>query len=330
MNRDVSIDFAKGIAILFVYLGHSIIYHPIELASLYEWCHVLERMIASFNLPMFFLVSGLLFGFSKKSWQNVVKDKVERLLIPYLFTMLIVILSKMLLPSSMAYSDSTSNGLGGAIYNVLVEGGDRWFVYVLMWVFAISLPLRKIVKTNWIWIVVIFPVAITLCHMAPTVFLLDLTMKYIPFFIIGMYLSKYFEYIKTKLADYFYFIVAAFVVLNIVLVTKLSWMPFVWDIILPLVGTACFMGFAVVMEKRVQVKSSNKVFDFITYSGKYSLQFYLFSFAYPVIRVVVVNVLHVVNPFAIVLLVFFGQIIAITLIIEITRRIKFMKLPMGY
>ena len=114
---------------------------------------------------------------------------------------------------------------GGAIYNVLVEGGDRWFVYVLMWVFAISLPLRKIVKTDWIWIVIIFPVAITLYHMAPTVFLLDLTMKYIPFFIIGMYLSNYFEYIKTKLADYFYYIVVTFVVFNIVLVTKLSWMP---------------------------------------------------------------------------------------------------------
>ena len=90
------------------------------------------------------------------------------------------------------------------------------------------------------------------------------------------------------------------------------------------------MGLAVIMEKRVLVKSSNKVFDFITYSGKYSLQFYLFSFAYPVIRVVVVNVLHIYNPFIIILLVFFGQIIAITLIIEITRRIKFLKLPMGY
>lgn len=330
MKRDVSIDFAKGIAILFVYLGHSIIYHPIELASLYEWCHVLERMIASFNLPMFFLVSGLLFGFSKKSWKKVVMDKAKRLLIPYLFTMLIVISSKMFLPSSMAYHDSTSGGLEGALYNVLVEGGDRWFVYVLMWIFAISLLLRKLIKTNWIWIILAIPIAVTLTHLAPSVFLFDLTMKYLPFFIIGMYLSGHWGYIKSKFAACFFYVFSVFVVLNIVFVSKLSWIPFVWDIILPLVGTVCFMGLAVLMENSVLSKSSNKVFDFITYCGKYSLQFYLFSFAYPVIRMVIVNVLHIFNPFAIVLLVFFGQIIAITLIIEITRRINFLKIPMGY
>lgn len=112
-QRDLAIDYAKGIAILFVYLGHSILYHPIDLASMYEWCYVLERMIASFNLPMFFLVSGLLFGFSKKTWSTVLTNKIKRLLIPYLFTMFVVICSKMLLPSSMAYHDSTSSGLGG-------------------------------------------------------------------------------------------------------------------------------------------------------------------------------------------------------------------------
>lgn len=30
-QRDLTIDLAKGIAILFVYFGHSIIYHPIDL-----------------------------------------------------------------------------------------------------------------------------------------------------------------------------------------------------------------------------------------------------------------------------------------------------------
>lgn len=34
-SRDLSIDYAKGIAILFVYLGHSIIYHPNSIGGLH-------------------------------------------------------------------------------------------------------------------------------------------------------------------------------------------------------------------------------------------------------------------------------------------------------
>lgn len=326
-QRDLSVDYAKGIAILFVYLGHSVLYYPIDLASMYSWCHVLERMIASFNLPMFFLISGLLFGFSRKPWREVAVDKFKRLFIPYLFTMFCVIVSKMMLPSSMAYNDNQGAGI---LYNVFVEGGDRWFVYVLMWIFAIALPLRRIVKTSWFWFVVAVPVLLSMSHLLPSVFLLDLTMKYIPFFLLGMYMSQYFQKLKDYLRGYVLYCLVFFVVLNIIFVTRLSRVPVIWDILLPLVGTVFFMGIAVLMEDRCISKSENTFFRFISYSGKYSLQFYLFSFAYPVIRLVVVSILQIHHPFAIVALVFFGQLIAIMVIIEITRRIRFLRIPMGY
>ncbi len=31
MSRDLSLDLGKGLAILFVYLGHSILYYPISI-----------------------------------------------------------------------------------------------------------------------------------------------------------------------------------------------------------------------------------------------------------------------------------------------------------
>lgn len=43
-----------------------------------------------------------------------------------------------------------------------------------------------------------------------------------------------------------------------------------------------------------------------------------------------VSVLHVSNPVIIVLSVFVLQLIAITIIVEITRRIKWLKIPCGY
>ena len=65
--RDPSLDLGKGLAILFVYLGHSILYHPIAMASMYNWCHVLQKFIISFNMPMFFIISGYLFSKTKKN-----------------------------------------------------------------------------------------------------------------------------------------------------------------------------------------------------------------------------------------------------------------------
>jgi len=109
-TRDLSIDYAKGIAILFVYIGHSILYYPPGLFANCEWSHYVGSMVYSCNMPLFFFISGLLFAYSKKSNVEVVKDKVRRLLIPYLFTMAIVLLAKVFMPAGMAYN---TNGGGG-------------------------------------------------------------------------------------------------------------------------------------------------------------------------------------------------------------------------
>lgn len=328
-SRDLSIDYAKGIAILFVYLGHSIIYHPIVLGATYEWCNVLDKMITSFNMPMFFLISGLLFGYSKKDNQTVLKDKGKRLLIPYLFTMLLVVVAKRLTPGEMAYKAS----VGGVevLEDVFVKGGDRWFVYVLMWIFLISLPLRKIAKTYLVFIIIAFALGLTIVDVLPDYFLMDRVVWFISYFLLGMYLSQYYCVVRQFLTKYWLVFLVLFVVLNIVFVVSLYEIGITWYIVLPLIGTALFMSVSFWIDdysKKNNVQM--KVVKYLEYCGKYSLQFYLFTFAYPVIRVMVVNVFHISNPLAIVSLVMILQLIVITFIVEITRRISFLKIPMGY
>ena len=46
MNRDNTIDLLRGLAILIVYLGHSILYYPIDMQALYHWCSHLGTTIA--------------------------------------------------------------------------------------------------------------------------------------------------------------------------------------------------------------------------------------------------------------------------------------------
>ena len=58
--RDRSLDIVKGLAILFVYLLHSVLYYQIRMNDI-SWCLVLSRFITSFIMPLFFIVSGYLF-----------------------------------------------------------------------------------------------------------------------------------------------------------------------------------------------------------------------------------------------------------------------------
>ena len=133
------------------------------------------------------------------------------------------------------------------------------------------------------------------------------------------------------LAKFWYVWLALFVVLNIAFVTTLYKVDVLWYTLLPLVGTALFICVSFLIDNYCKEKGSqSKVVKYVEYCGKYSLQFYLFTFAYPIIRIVVVNVLHITNPFAIVTLVMFMQLIVITIIVETTRRIKLLKIPMGY
>lgn len=328
-ERDLSIDYAKGLAILLVYLGHSILYYPIALYSMYDWCNVLERMITSFNMPMFFFISGLLFAFSRKSNKQVMKDKVRRLLVPYLFTMAIVLSAKQLMPSSMAYKSEM--GGGNILTDIFVYGGDRWFVYVLMWVFLLSLPIRKLAMTPRVFLVIAISFAVTFLGVMPKEFLIKDVVRFLPFFLLGMYANQFYAQLNCLFLKYWWFLAIIFCILNVLLVVNLMKIPITQRLILPLTGTSFFMALAFVIEN-IQKHNNHKSYTahYIAYCGRYSLQFYLFTFAYPIIRTVVVNVWHITNPFAIVGLVMIMQLLVITMIIEITRRIKILKIPMGY
>lgn len=150
MTRDRALDLGKGLALIFVYLGHSILYNPIQMVKMYDWCHWLERFIVSFNMPMFFLISGYLFAQTKKSTSELYKGKILRIAIPYLFTMAIVIGSKLILPSSMSYNSAVSGGIKSLLTNALLYGGDRWFVYTLFMIFILVIPIRNWLKNKWV------------------------------------------------------------------------------------------------------------------------------------------------------------------------------------
>lgn len=328
-QRDVLIDYARGIAILIVYLGHSIIYHPIKLGDMYKWCNLLLNMIESFHMPLFFFISGFLFAYSKKTNMQVINDKIKRLVIPYFFTMGVVIVAKMLLPGSMASQDNEG---GNFLLSVIVYGGDRWFVYVMFLTFLFSLPFRPY-KSSIFFLGGAFLCCCLLNYytLLPREFLLFKVATMIPFFFVGMFTNQYYSHIKGWLVHNFLWVVLLFIIVNIVFVIPLSKIELVNKFFLPNIGITFILALASIIEQySLHLEKKPLILHYLEYCGKYSLQFYLFTFAYPVIRVGVVNWLHITNPYLIIMLVMSLQLISITLIIEITRRIKILTIPMGY
>ncbi len=325
--RDRSLDLGKGLAILFVYLGHSILYHPIQMVNI-PWCHVLERFIVSFNMPMFFIISGYLFSKTKKSTAELYKGKTMRILVPYLFTMLILVCVKLVLPTSMSYNSAAEGGIKSLIVDALFYGGDRWFVYTLYIIFLLLIPVRSLLKNKWVDLALIaMLIVVHFLGFMPSFLALGKVCHYMEFFIAGYAVSKYYPTIKAWALKCWWLVYSVFIVVNIIFIETLCQIPFVFRFILPFTGTLAVMTMAFQLEKVIE---KSKVAQYIEYCGKYSLQFYLFTFCYPIIRIVIVSVLHVTIPFIILVSVFVLQLIAITIIVEITRRIKWLKIPCGY
>ena len=326
--RDRSLDLGKGLAILFVYFGHSILYHPIQLARIYPWCHTLSTFILSFNMPMFFLISGYLFSKTRKNAAELYKGKSMRILMPYIFTMLILVCIKLLLPASMSYNSAVDGGAKSLIINALLYGGDRWFVYTLYIIFLLLIPFRNFLKNKWLDVALIAVlIGIYFLDFMPTIFALHKVFYFMIFFVAGYALSEYYLAIKAWALKWWWLIYMVFVVANIVFVEKLFHVPFVFRFMLPFTGTLAVMTMAFQLEKVIK---RSKIAQYVEYCGKYSLQFYLFTFCYPVIRTVIVSVLHISNPFIIISSVFVLQLITISIIVEITRRIKWLKVHCGY
>ena len=73
-NRIDYLDIAKGIGIILVYIGHCSIDHN----------GALFRAIYSFHMPLFFMISGLLYGYKRNiGIHKTILGKIISLLMPY-------------------------------------------------------------------------------------------------------------------------------------------------------------------------------------------------------------------------------------------------------
>jgi fucose 4-O-acetylase-like acetyltransferase len=185
-----TLNIAKGLGITLVVIGH------VDLAGVQPPFWIAARdVIYTFHMPLFMLLSGVLFAMTQKPLLSVpeygvfVKKKAKRLMLPYASVTLILLAAKFFAARFFTLSRPVA---GDLLYFMLLNplGGFSnilWFVYTLFVIFLLF-PLLKLLVRNEL---LLFGVTILLSFPPwPRLFCLDLSFQYLPFFAAGCLLQK--------------------------------------------------------------------------------------------------------------------------------------------
>lgn len=193
-NQLENVGFVKTVLMLTIILGHSCNFwrgdwftkNPaIESYGL----RFLSLYVNSFHIYAFALVSGYLFAFKimrggYNQYGLFLKNKAKRLLVPYVFVMLIWVA-----PISEYYFRWDSLYLFKK-YIFCISPSQLWFLWMLFGVFAIVWPIRNVMIekpfAGWMISLVLYGVGIVGGHIIPNVFCIWTACQYVVFFYIGM------------------------------------------------------------------------------------------------------------------------------------------------
>jgi fucose 4-O-acetylase-like acetyltransferase len=140
-------DYAKGIGIFLVVLGHSLQglskSHILPEAA---WSDGLERWLYTFHMPLFFFLSGLFIDRAiRKPFKTVVRDRLLLLGYPYLLWSVI----QLLMQIAMAGQTNTAANWWD-IPKILYEPVQQfWFLYALFIVSTVYVLVRQL-RVPWI------------------------------------------------------------------------------------------------------------------------------------------------------------------------------------
>ena len=229
--KDKSLEncvFVKTILMILVVFGHSIAFwsghwfteNPIisstVLKELYNW-------INSFHIYSFTLVSGYIFAYKiragggYKKYSLFLKNKIKRLLIPYIFSTVIWVA-----PLSAHFFKWSLIELFKK-YILCINPSQLWFLWMLFWVFAIVWPIWKIVdksqKIGYVVFGVFYGIGVIGNKIFANIFCVWTACQYMLFFYAGTRMNSKKESKKriTKIVPWYVWVIldAAIFVLSI-------------------------------------------------------------------------------------------------------------------
>lgn len=182
---------AKGIGIILVVIGH---YNPQGSPS---YWNELNKLIYSFHMPLFFILSGYLFSPNKYSYYELLLNKFKRLIYPFITIAIIFIFIKLGMGKLVHLDHPVTSE---SIINLFINPVHSympllWFVYSLFLMFLLYPLINKIIKNN-IAILILFIAINTLVNL--NLEGLNKVIFNFPFFVLGIIIRENSSIIKTS------------------------------------------------------------------------------------------------------------------------------------
>lgn len=315
------VDMSRAMGIMTMVLAHSFLIYPIDILNkpgFYEF----NKWITDWNMELLNLVSGSCFYCI--NYKKYISRKTDRIFIPYLVFGFIALL----LHASASSLVNQHNGFMYGIKNLLLTGGNYWFLYTIFMIFVIYPWLIKVFDKPWkevALVVLLFAISdlfvplLKEAGIQTNILCFKRVAYHMPYFILGRYAVKYIvEYNKITWKQAIpiilicigvYYLSNRLIVHSAVFVPHdgeyvrfsayyVAWYRFLraMAVIVPVYIFIIYLLRAVDSGSKV----AKPVFNAMKKCSQYSLQIYLFdAFWMTAIRTVLCNVLHITNPFVI-------------------------------
>jgi fucose 4-O-acetylase-like acetyltransferase len=253
------LDIIKGACIMLVILGHCLCRFPIDLDAHFPVFGIIPR---SFEIPLFFMVSGFLLT-DRDGMSQFLKKKTMRILMPWLAFSL-VSLSLRYAFAGITHSATGEQPLLSNLTAMLAYGRIYWFLYTL---FLVLLLNRLLFRWRY-WMGALCLVSTLAAVPLPELFSIDRVVAYDVYFCIGLLLRPVYCRLTVLLGERGIALVgvmAAVAYLYIFTRQDTAVMKLLTDIS---GGTALWCASLLMVKAGVPSR-------LLSHFGKYSLQYYL-------------------------------------------------------
>jgi fucose 4-O-acetylase-like acetyltransferase len=182
-NKINWVYISKGIGIILVVIGH---FKP-ECSPDY-WIEI-RKIIYQFHMPLFFILSGILFNPAKENFRVLFSKKTKRLLYPFVTVAIVCLILKYL--AGLFFNLNHSVNIA-SIMNILINPVDSympllWFIYTLYLIFLLYPLSIKITKSYSL--ILIFFIMLNYLKLY-NINIINILIYYLPFFAFGVSINQ--------------------------------------------------------------------------------------------------------------------------------------------
>jgi len=267
-NRLEWVLIAKGIGIFLVVVGH---FFP---ASSPEYWIEMRKIIYTFHMPLFFLLSGYLYNEVKYSYFSLLANKVRRLLFPFISIAIIFFIIKYIsgLYVTVNYPVNLNSLRALIIDPVNSYMPLLWFVHTLFLLFIIYPLLRLFLNKAMILAVIL----VTNVIFGTELYIVNNVLEYAPYFIVGTIFRDKSKFMSMLIGNnYLILTVSLFIFTSIYVFSLqggLSGYHYLIKFLLGVFGSV----FVINISKQISNSKSMTVKSYIVSIGVYSMSIYLF------------------------------------------------------